>query len=198
MEEGVNDKLLGIMMAGGYTGIAYSAFVFVVTFESQANTHTHAHLATVYPMVQVLALTALTLSPTLSHTLILTFVACPPTPTQGKVVFGLLTDRWGGRFALFTCLLMTPLLSALLALGSSYGWFFVAWLCLRFFQASGWIGLVKLAGGWVPYHRQGRVMGFLSLSMLAGKPRHTRKKAANLGFGRAHSPMPCCRRLSGA
>ena len=90
-------------------------------------------------------------------------------------MFGLLTDRWGGRFALFTCLLMTPLLSALLALGSSYGWFFVAWLCLRFFQASGWIGLVKLAGGWVPYHRQGRVMGFLSLSMLAGNLRHTQK-----------------------
>lgn len=40
VEEGVNDKLLGIMMAGGYTGIAYSAFVFVVTFESQTHTHT--------------------------------------------------------------------------------------------------------------------------------------------------------------
>lgn len=86
----------------------------------------------------------------------------------GKVLWGFVTDRFGGRVSLFSCILGTAAASAFFATGSSYGWYFVGWLLLRALQPAGWIGLVKLCGPWVPYQRQSRVLGFLSLSMMAG------------------------------
>lgn len=86
----------------------------------------------------------------------------------GKVVFGYLTDRFGGRPAMIACIVGTAVASFLFSLGSSLAYFVAMWALLRLFQPAGWIGLVKLAGNWVPWQRQGRVMAVLSLSMMVG------------------------------
>ena len=86
----------------------------------------------------------------------------------GKLCFGPLVDRFGGRVAMLITLVGAPLCSLLFTLGHRAGWFFFCWVLIRFFQPSGWIGLIKLCGAWVPRARRGRTMAFLSCSFLVG------------------------------
>lgn len=102
---------------------------------------------------------------------------------MGKIVFGYIADRFGGRITLFACIVGTAAASAVFSTGRGFLFFMMMWAALRSFQPAGWIGLVKIAGAWVPWQRQGRVMAVLSLSMMAGDVIARSSLAGMLGFG---------------
>lgn len=86
----------------------------------------------------------------------------------GKVVHGILADRFGGR-ALFL-LGMCGSVALSLAFGMASGVLALAllWAGNRWFQSMGWVALVKVASAWFSIGRLASVMGVLSASFLLG------------------------------
>ena len=86
----------------------------------------------------------------------------------GKIINGLLADRFGGRqiflFGLFASIACT------LVFGVAAGitMFAATWAFNRFFQSMGWVALIKTASRWFPVSRHGTIMALLSLSFLLG------------------------------
>lgn len=92
----------------------------------------------------------------------------------GKVINGLLADRFGGRplflgglFASVLCTVAFALSGNLWALAGS-GAFVAIWAVNRLFQSTGWVALVNIASRWFPVSRHATVMAFLSCSFLVG------------------------------
>jgi len=92
----------------------------------------------------------------------------------GKVINGLLADRFGGRplflgglFASVLCTVAFALSGNLWTL-AGIGAFVGIWALNRLFQSTGWVALVNIASRWFPVSRHATVMAFLSCSFLAG------------------------------
>jgi len=96
------------------------------------------------------------------------------TYALGKVVNGLLADRFGGRglflgglFASVACTVAFALSGSSWAL-AGIGLFVTIWAANRLFQSSGWVALVNIASRWFPVSKHATVMAFLSCSFLLG------------------------------
>ncbi len=92
----------------------------------------------------------------------------------GKVINGLLADRFGGRplflgglFASVLCTVAFALSGNLWTL-AGIGAFVGIWALNRLFQSTGWVALVNIASRWFPVSRHATVMAFLSCSFLVG------------------------------
>lgn len=83
-------------------------------------------------------------------------------------MYGPLVDKSGGKLALLSCMLLSALFSFAFASAHSMVGYSLSWALLRASQPAGWVGIVKIAGAWVPPSRQGKVMAVLSLSFLVG------------------------------
>ena len=86
----------------------------------------------------------------------------------GKFIFGATGDLIGGRRNFLGGMTGAVLFTALFAMGGSFPLFSIAWVGNRFVQASGWPGLVKIAGRWFDYRWYGTALAILSLSYLFG------------------------------
>lgn len=86
----------------------------------------------------------------------------------GKVFFGPLIDRYGGRICFLFSLLGVAVFGALGALSGSImmlAWFYSG---NRLAGAAGWGSMVKQVPDWFPPRRLGMAMAFLSLSFVFG------------------------------
>ena len=77
-------------------------------------------------------------------------------------------DRLGGKVGLCACMLLSATFSTLFACSHSMAMYVLSWALLRGSQPAGWVGIVKIAGAWVPVSRQGKIMAILSISFLVG------------------------------
>jgi OPA family glycerol-3-phosphate transporter-like MFS transporter len=86
----------------------------------------------------------------------------------GKVVNGILADRFGGR-ALFVLGMIGSIgMCVAFGMSSSVAALGVLWAGNRWFQSMGWVALVKVASAWFSLGRLASVMGILSASFLLG------------------------------
>jgi len=85
----------------------------------------------------------------------------------GKFLFGSLADVFGGRRMFLLGMAGAILFSIVFGAGGP-PLFLMAWICNRFIQSSGWVGMVKMTSRWFSHSMYGRVMGFISLSFLFG------------------------------
>lgn len=86
----------------------------------------------------------------------------------GKLLWGSLTDFWGGRLIFLLGMSGSVIGTLIFGLGINENTFYLGWGINRFAQSMGWLALVKIASQWFPYKSYGRVMAFLSCSFLLG------------------------------
>ena len=86
----------------------------------------------------------------------------------GKFFWGSMADIFGGRNNFLGGMAGAIVFTLLFAVGGGFPIFTLAWCGNRLFQASGWVGLVKVSSRWFSYSIYGTVMGVLSLSYLFG------------------------------
>jgi OPA family glycerol-3-phosphate transporter-like MFS transporter len=86
----------------------------------------------------------------------------------GKTGNGVLGDFLGGRRMFLLGMILSVACTVVFGLSSGLLMFVAVWALNRYVQAMGWVGMVKVSSRWFPVHRQSFVMGFLSLSYLAG------------------------------
>jgi OPA family glycerol-3-phosphate transporter-like MFS transporter len=86
----------------------------------------------------------------------------------GKTGNGVLGDFLGGRRMFLLGMVVSVACTVVFGLSSGLLTFVVVWGVNRYFQAMGWVGMVKVSSRWFPAHRQAFVMGVLSLSYLVG------------------------------
>jgi OPA family glycerol-3-phosphate transporter-like MFS transporter len=86
----------------------------------------------------------------------------------GKFLFGAIGDRIGGRRNFLTGMSGAVLFTIVFGFSGGIPLFTIAWIGNRFVQASGWPGLVKVAGRWFDYRWHGTALAILSLSFLFG------------------------------
>jgi OPA family glycerol-3-phosphate transporter-like MFS transporter len=86
----------------------------------------------------------------------------------GKVVNGVLADRFGGRALFLLGMVGSVALSAAFGLASNVAALGLIWALNRWFQSMGWVALVKVASAWFSMGRLASVMGVLSASFLLG------------------------------
>jgi sugar phosphate permease len=101
----------------------------------------------------------------------------------GKFIFGATGDLVGGRRNFLGGMTGAVVFTALFALGGGFPVFTIAWVGNRFVQASGWPGLVKIAGRWFDYRWHGTAMAILSLSYLFGDAAARAYMGVLLDFG---------------
>ncbi len=85
----------------------------------------------------------------------------------GKIIWGPLVDRIGGRLTIFIGISLTALLVAGFGLSANVMSFTVLSFLLYCTKSSGWPGMTKLVGHWYHPHKYGRVWGILSTSSRA-------------------------------
>ncbi|KNE72386.1 hypothetical protein AMAG_16871 [Allomyces macrogynus ATCC 38327] len=90
----------------------------------------------------------------------------------GKIVNGLLIDRFGGRQLIFLCLfgsiLCTIGLGAVSDENATVAHFTWLWSANRIFQSGGWPALTTIIRTWFPPMEHGKAMGIASLSYSLG------------------------------
>ncbi len=86
----------------------------------------------------------------------------------GKIGFGPLTDRVGGRLALLGSMLLVALFGAAGALAPSLGVLTLLYSANRLTGAASWGAMVKLLPDWFPSSRLAYACGLLSLSFVFG------------------------------
>jgi OPA family glycerol-3-phosphate transporter-like MFS transporter len=86
----------------------------------------------------------------------------------GKFASGGLVDLLGGRRNYLIGMAGAIASTILFTLGSSVGWFTLAWFANRLIQSLGWPGMIKITSRWFSYSRYGTVAGIISLSFLFG------------------------------
>eukprot|EP01137_Pigoraptor_chileana_P023373 Opistho-2@89549 len=85
-----------------------------------------------------------------------------------KVIFGVLTDRYGGRVMWIFSLWGSSLMTLGFAIAPGPLMFILSWNFLYICLCPGWIALMKIVSRWVPPQRQGMISGLLSTSYLVG------------------------------
>ena len=86
----------------------------------------------------------------------------------GKFINGPLGDRIGGRRIFLVGMVGTIFFNLVFSQGKSLVYFTIAWCCCRYFLSMGWGGLTKTLGAWYEPDKNGRVMGFVSISFQFG------------------------------
>ncbi len=86
----------------------------------------------------------------------------------GKFLNGPLIDRYGGKRIFLLGMAGGIVCNLLFAAGSSLAWFIAAWCLCRYFLSMGWGSVTKTMGNWFESEKNGRVMGFASLSLHFG------------------------------
>jgi OPA family glycerol-3-phosphate transporter-like MFS transporter len=86
----------------------------------------------------------------------------------GKVVNGVLADRFGGRALFLLGMAGSVAMCVAFGMASSVAVLGSIWACNRWFQSMGWVALVKVASAWFSLGRLASVMGVLSASFLLG------------------------------
>jgi sugar phosphate permease len=86
----------------------------------------------------------------------------------GKFINGILGDMIGGRKVFLIGMGGAIVFTIFFGMSSGVLLFSIAWAGNRLIQSMGWGGLVKVTVNWFSYTSYGKVMGFLSLSYLAG------------------------------
>ena len=86
----------------------------------------------------------------------------------GKIFFGPIIDRVGGRICFLFALLAVAVLGGLGSLSSSIPMLTLCYSANRFAGAAGWGSMVKQVPDWFPGRRLALAMAFLSLSFVFG------------------------------
>lgn len=86
----------------------------------------------------------------------------------GKLVGGVLADRYGGRSAFLGGMLGSVVMTVAFAAAGTVPLFTLAWVANRAVQSLGWSGIVQIASRWFSPARYGGVMAVVSLSYLFG------------------------------
>lgn len=86
----------------------------------------------------------------------------------GKFLNGPLIDRYGGKRIFLLGMAGGIGCNFLFAAGSTLAWFIAAWCLCRYFLSMGWGSVTKTMGHWYEPEKNGRVMGFASLSLHFG------------------------------
>lgn len=86
----------------------------------------------------------------------------------GKFLNGPLIDRYGGKRIFLLGMAGGIACNFVFAAGSTLLWFVMAWCLCRYFLSMGWGSVTKTMGNWYEPEKNGRVMGFASLSLQFG------------------------------
>ncbi len=86
----------------------------------------------------------------------------------GKITFGPLVDRFGGRTALFSSMVLVAVFGALGALAPGLGALTFLYSANRLAGSASWGGMVKLVPEWFSARQLAFAMGLLSLSFVFG------------------------------
>jgi sugar phosphate permease len=82
----------------------------------------------------------------------------------GKLVNGVLADRFGGRRIFILSLALCMLATGIFGTMSGIGFFSIAYFVALFAKSAGWPAMANLIGVWYPVNWRGRIWGILSSS----------------------------------
>ncbi len=82
----------------------------------------------------------------------------------GKLVNGVLADRFGGRRIFILSLALCMLATGIFGTMSGVGFFSIAYFFALFAKSAGWPAMANLIGAWYPANWRGRIWGILSSS----------------------------------
>ncbi len=87
---------------------------------------------------------------------------------SGKLVNGVLADRFGGRKIFILSLALCMLATGIFGTMSGVGFFSIAFFFALFAKSAGWPAMANLIGVWYPANWRGRIWGILSSSSRFG------------------------------